>query len=65
MLKWLLTLAIAIVILGLLAPWLRQRLGPRGLPGDVAVRYKGRDYFFPFASTLLFSLLLILITHWL
>lgn len=65
MLKWLLTLMLAILILGVLAPWFRQRFGLGRLPGDLAFRYKGRDYFFPFASTLLFSLLLILITHWL
>lgn len=65
MLKWLLTLAIAIIILGLAAPWLRQRLGSRKLPGDVAVQFKGKSYFFPFASTLLFSLLLMFIMHWL
>ncbi|MCX8145361.1 MAG: DUF2905 domain-containing protein [Azovibrio sp.] len=65
MLKWLLTLAIAVLMLGLIAPWLRQHLGARPLPGDVRVRYKGRAYYFPFASTLLFSLLLIGFSRWL
>lgn len=65
MLKWLLTLLLAIFILGLVTPWLRQRLGLGRLPGDFSCRYRGRDYFFPFASTVVFSLLLLFISHWL
>ena len=65
MLKWLLTLCLAIMILGLITPWFRQRFGLGRLPGDFSCRYRGRDYFFPFTSTLLFSLLLLLVSHWL
>lgn len=59
MLKWLLTITVVVVALGLLTPTLRRRLPRRGLPGDVSVRWRGRDYFFPFASTILLSLLFV------
>ena len=57
MLKWLVTLAIALVVLTAVSPWL-ARLGLGRLPGDVRVRVKGRDYFLPFTTTILLSLAL-------
>ena len=54
MLKWLVTLAVALVLLTALSPWL-ARLGLGRLPGDVRVRLKGRDYFLPFTTTILLS----------
>ena len=57
MLKWLVTLAVALVVLTALAPWL-ARFGLGRLPGDVRVRLKGRDYFLPFTTTILLSLAL-------
>ncbi len=62
MLKWLLTLAIAVLLLGLLTPWLR-RLGMGRLPGDVTVQRNGREYLFPLGSTVMLSLLASLI-YW-
>jgi hypothetical protein len=56
-LKWLVTLAVALVVLTALSPWL-ARLGLGRLPGDVRVRVRGRDYFLPFTTTLLASLAL-------
>jgi Protein of unknown function (DUF2905) len=56
-LKWLLTLAVALAVLTALSPWL-ARLGLGRLPGDVRVRVKGRDYFLPFTTTILLSLAL-------
>ncbi len=62
MLKWVLALAVALVVLTTLAPWLAKfRLGR--LPGDLTVRYKGRLYYLPFTSTLLLSLALTLLTR--
>ena len=55
MLKWLLTLAVALAVLTAASPWL-ARLGLGRLPGDVRVRVKGRDYFLPFTTTILLSL---------
>ncbi len=56
MLKWLLTLVIALLILGLATPWLR-RVGLGRLPGDISIQRDGRQYFFPIGSTIMLSLL--------
>jgi Protein of unknown function (DUF2905) len=57
MLKWLLTTAIALVILTALMPAL-ARYGLGRLPGDVTVRWRGRDWYLPFTTTILLSLAL-------
>ena len=61
MFKWLITLFIAIIVLGLFVPGLSRWFPLGRLPGDVHVRWRGRMYSFPFASSLLLSLLLGLI----
>lgn len=63
MLKWLLTLMVAVLILGLMAPSLTRRLRIGRLPGDVVLHWRGRSYPLPFTSTLLLSLLLTLIAR--
>jgi hypothetical protein len=63
-LKWLLTLFIALVVLTAASPWL-ARFGLGRLPGDVSVRVKGRDYHLPFTTTILLSLALTLIARFL
>ena len=60
MLKWLLTLAIALLVMGALTPWLR-RFGFGRMPGDITIERSGRQYFFPFGSTVMLSLLATLI----
>jgi hypothetical protein len=62
MLKWLLTVAIALAILTVISPWLAKR-GLGRLPGDVIVSYKGRRYYLPFTTTILLSLALTLLTR--
>ena len=62
MLKWLLTLIVALAVLTLCAPWLR-RSGLGRLPGDVTLRRNGRDYYLPFTSTILLSLALTLLAR--
>ena len=57
MLKWFIVLALAILLIGWVNPLLR-RLGLGRLPGDIRVVRNGREYNFPFASTLLLSALL-------
>ena len=57
MLKWLLTLIVALVLLSALTPWSR-RLGFGRLPGDLHFRRNGKDYVVPIASTILLSALL-------
>jgi hypothetical protein len=63
MLKWILTLVVAIFLLGIIGPHLARFIRFGKLPGDFALRWRGRDYTFPVASTLLFSLLLWLLSR--
>lgn len=57
MLKWLLAFMLALALIGGLTPLLR-RLGLGRLPGDLNLLFKGREYSFPFASSLLLSALI-------
>lgn len=63
MLKWILTLVIAIFLLGIVGPHLARFIRFGKLPGDTAFRFRGRNYVFPFASVILFSLLIWLISR--
>ena len=60
MLKWLLTLVIALLVMGALTPWLR-RLGFGRMPGDITIERDGRQYSLPIGSTIMLSLLASLI----
>lgn len=60
MLKWLIVMAIAVAVLGFLAPKL-AKLGLGKLPGDLRFRYKGREIYLPITSTVLISLALTLV----
>lgn len=60
MLKWLVTLALVLFVLGLAGPWL-ARLGLGRLPGDVSVQRRGRRFYFPVATSIVLSLALMLI----
>ena len=60
MMKWLVTLVLALLVLGLLTPWL-NRLGLGQLPGDVQIKRARGVFYFPFTSVILSSLLLSLI----
>ncbi|MEK7435632.1 MAG: DUF2905 domain-containing protein [Pseudomonadota bacterium] len=60
MLKWILTLLVALSVLTLCTPWLRK-LGLGRLPGDITLRHKGRDYYLPFTTTILLSVALTLL----
>lgn len=63
MLKWILTLVIAIFLLGIVGPHLARFIRFGKLPGDMAFRFRGRSYVFPFASVIIFSLLVWLISR--
>ena len=63
MLKWILTLVIAIFLLGIISPHLARFVRFGKLPGDMAFRFRGRTYRFPFASVIIFSLLIWLISR--
>ncbi len=60
MLKWLVTLSVVIFVLGLVGPWL-ARLGLGRMPGDVTVQRNGRRFYFPVATSIVLSLVLMLI----
>jgi hypothetical protein len=60
MLKWLLTLTVVLFVLGLAGPLL-ARLGLGRLPGDISVRYRGRRFYFPIATSIILSLALMLV----
>jgi len=53
MIKWLLTIFLALALLAIATPWL-ERLGVGRLPGDLKFSVRGRVYFLPIASTLIF-----------
>jgi hypothetical protein len=61
MLKWLIVLVATVFVIGLLQPRLGRLLGPGRLPGDLRFRFRGREYSFPFASVIVFSLVAALI----
>lgn len=63
MLKWILTLVIAIFLLGILAPHLARFIRFGKLPGDIAFRFRGRTYYLPFATTILFSAILLVVSR--
>jgi len=62
LLKWLLTLLIALVVLTALSPWL-ARYGLGHLPGDITLRFRGRNYHLPFTTTILLSIALTLLAR--
>lgn len=60
MTKWLITLGVILIALGLLWPLL-SKLGIGNLPGDIRIERKGFTFYFPLTSGLVLSLLLTLI----
>ncbi|MDQ3028388.1 MAG: DUF2905 domain-containing protein [Pseudomonadota bacterium] len=62
MLKWLLVIAVGVIVIMLLTPWL-ARYGLGRLPGDITVRWRGKPLHLPITSTILLSLLLTLVAR--
>ncbi|MGE0559149.1 MAG: DUF2905 domain-containing protein [Burkholderiales bacterium] len=60
MLKWLVTLFVVLFVLGLAGPLL-AKLGLGRLPGDLQVEHRGRQFHFPFATSIILSLVLTLL----
>ena len=56
MIRWLFVVFLALVLFSGLRPWL-EKLGLGKLPGDFRFRLFGREWFVPFASSILLSLL--------
>ena len=59
-LKWVLVIAVGVIVIALLSPRL-QRYGLGRLPGDITVKWRGRLVYLPITTTLLLSALLTLI----
>jgi hypothetical protein len=60
MAKWLITLGIILVVLGVLWPLL-AKLGLGSLPGDIRVERKGYSFYFPLTTSIIVSLVITLI----
>lgn len=61
--KWLITLGIVLLVLGLAWPWLGKL--PLGrLPGDIRFERDGFGFYFPLTTSLVLSILLSLIFWW-
>ena len=60
MIRWLVVVFLALLLFSGLRPWL-EKLGLGRLPGDLRFRLFGREWFLPFASAVLLSLLATLV----
>ena len=60
MIRWLIVVFIALLLFSGLRPWL-EKLGLGRLPGDLRFRLFGREWFLPFASSVVLSLLAMLV----
>jgi Protein of unknown function (DUF2905) len=58
--RWLIIVFIALLLFSGLRPWL-EKLGLGKLPGDFRFRLFGREWFIPFASSIVLSLVAMLI----
>ena len=54
--RWLLVFILAFLLFSGLKVWL-QRIGLGRLPGDFTLRWRGREFFVPLASSVVLSLL--------
>jgi len=60
MAKWLITIGIILVVVGLAWPLL-AKLGLGSLPGDIKFERKGFTFYFPITTSILISLVVTLI----
>lgn len=60
MIRWLGIVFLALLLFSGLRPWL-EKFGLGKLPGDFRFRFAGREWFVPFASSVVLSLLAMLI----
>jgi Protein of unknown function (DUF2905) len=58
--RWLIGIGLALVVLGLLWPWLGQ-LGLGRLPGDIVIERGAFRFYFPIVTCLVVSVLISLI----
>lgn len=60
MAKWLITIGLLLVALGVLWPVL-SKLGLGSLPGDIRIERKGFSFYFPITSSIIVSLVITII----
>jgi hypothetical protein len=58
--RWLITIGVVILLVGLLWPWL-AKLGLGRLPGDIRIEREGFHFYFPITTGLIISIVLSLI----
>ena len=58
--RWLIGIGVALVVIGVLWPWL-TRFGLGRLPGDIHIERDGFQFFFPITTGLLISAVVTLI----
>lgn len=64
MVRWLLVVFLALILFSGLTRWL-EKIGLGRLPGDFRFRLFGRDWFLPFASSVLLSGVAMALLKWL
>jgi hypothetical protein len=55
MIRWIIVIFLALMLISWFSPFL-QRMGFGKLPGDFRFRLFGREWFIPFATTIILSL---------
>ena len=60
MAKWLITIGVVLVLLGVLWPLL-VKIGLGSLPGDIKVERRGYTFYFPLTTSIIVSLVISLI----
>ena len=63
-LRWLLVILIALLLFSGLHKWL-EKIGLGRLPGDFRFRLFGREFFIPFTSSVVLSMVAMWIAHFL
>ena len=58
--KWLITLGVIMLVLGIAWPWI-IKLGLGSLPGDIRIERKGFVFYFPITTSIILSLVVTLI----
>jgi ribose/xylose/arabinose/galactoside ABC-type transport system permease subunit len=61
--RFLVTLGLVILLVGLAWPWI-ARLGLGRLPGDIRIERDGFGFYFPLTTSIVISLLVTLVLWW-
>ena len=61
--RWLVIFFLVLILFSGLGPWLRK-IGLGRLPGDFRLRFAGREFHLPLASSLVLSFIAMWIVHW-